>query len=207
MSLSTLSWRRESGFGGGGRPAPPRRAAAAFTLIELLIVVAIIAILAAIAVPNFLEAQTRAKVSRVKNDLRVCATAIESYAVDDNSYPWDYYWTFGTEWDTWRQLTTPIAYLTTIYLDPFSGKTGPKAPFAYGLQKNRPSAPQRESYLAAGVQYLILSFGPDREETWDWSNFGEAGADLLRQMREILYDPTNGTLSRGDVIRTSRGQE
>ena len=56
----------------------------AFTLIELLIVVAIIAILAAIAVPNFLEAQTRAKVSRVQSDLRTLATGIESYTVDNN---------------------------------------------------------------------------------------------------------------------------
>jgi len=55
-----------------------------FTLIELLIVVAIIAILAAIAVPNFLEAQTRAKVARVKNDFRTLATAIEAYSVDWN---------------------------------------------------------------------------------------------------------------------------
>src|SRR5690606_31388316 len=58
-----------------------------FTLIELLIVVAIIAILAAIAVPNFLEAQTRAKVSRVRNDMRTMATAAEAYRVDNNDYP------------------------------------------------------------------------------------------------------------------------
>ena len=58
-----------------------------FTLIELLIVVAIIAILVAIAVPNFLEAQVRAKVSRVRSDQRSLATAIEAYFVDHNIYP------------------------------------------------------------------------------------------------------------------------
>src|SRR6056297_1747090 len=60
----------------------------AFTLIELLIVVAIIAILAAIAVPNFLEAQIRSKIARVKSDTRTVATAMESYAVDNNRYPY-----------------------------------------------------------------------------------------------------------------------
>ena len=58
-----------------------------FTLIELLIVVAIIAILAAIAVPNFLEAQTRAKVSRVLSDMRTVNTALETYKIDNNKYP------------------------------------------------------------------------------------------------------------------------
>ena len=58
-----------------------------FTLIELLIVVAIIAILAAIAVPNFLEAQVRAKVSRAHSDMRSLATAIEAFRVDVNEYP------------------------------------------------------------------------------------------------------------------------
>ena len=58
----------------------------AFTLIELLIVVAIIAILAAIAVPNFLEAQVRAKVGRSVSDMRTMVTGLESYAVDHNGY-------------------------------------------------------------------------------------------------------------------------
>lgn len=62
----------------------------AFTLIELLIVVAIIAILAAIAVPNFLEAQTRAKVSRVMSDQRTYATGLETYMIDNNAYPMHY---------------------------------------------------------------------------------------------------------------------
>ena len=82
---------------------PPRKVGAgirAFTLIELLIVVAIIAILAAIAVPNFLEAQVRSKVSRAKADMRSVATALEAYRTDFNRYPADgvaYNSTFGTQ--------------------------------------------------------------------------------------------------------------
>ena len=58
-----------------------------FTLIELLIVVAIIAILAAIAIPNFLAAQTRSKVSRAKADMRTAATGMEAYRIDNSNYP------------------------------------------------------------------------------------------------------------------------
>src|SRR5512135_1472624 len=91
----------------------------AFTLIELLIVVAIIAILAAIAVPNFLEAQTRAKVSRVRADLRTVATALEAYAVDNAKFPPN----DGVYNVLPKQISTPVAYLSSgLLVDPFTDK-------------------------------------------------------------------------------------
>lgn len=112
-----------------------------FTLIELLIVVAIIAILAAIAVPNFLEAQTRSKVSRVLGELRSLRTAIEAYSVDYNKPP-RHSWgaavpgynppggdriTIGGAGNNFphfqnltNAITTPVAYISTFtFEDPF----------------------------------------------------------------------------------------
>ena len=58
-----------------------------FTLIELLIVVAIIGIIAAIAIPNLLNAIDRGKQKRTMADMRSLGTSVESYAVDNNFYP------------------------------------------------------------------------------------------------------------------------
>jgi general secretion pathway protein G len=60
-----------------------------FTLIELLIVVAIIGIIAAIAIPNLLNAIDRGKQKRTMADIRSVGTAVESYAVDYNKYPYN----------------------------------------------------------------------------------------------------------------------
>lgn len=113
----------------------------AFTLIELLIVVAIIAILAAIAVPNFLEAQTRSKVSAAKSNMRTMATGIESFFVDNNRYPavrheealssiQDGMWSLeqvrpgalfeSLGYPVHATLTTPIAYVSGYIEDPFT---------------------------------------------------------------------------------------
>ena len=64
-----------------------KRDSKGFTLIELLIVVAIIGIIAAIAIPNLLNAIDRGKQTRTMADMRSLGTAVESYAVDNNVYP------------------------------------------------------------------------------------------------------------------------
>jgi prepilin-type N-terminal cleavage/methylation domain-containing protein len=55
-----------------------------FTLVEIMIVVAIIALLAAIAVPGFLRARKRSQASRILNDLRMIDAAVDQYAIETN---------------------------------------------------------------------------------------------------------------------------
>ncbi len=196
----------------------------AFTLIELLVSVAIIAILAAIAVPNFLEAQTRAKVSRVKADLRTLATAIEAYYVDYNRYVWN----DGVFNVVPKELSTPLAYLTsTKLIDPFSDKENDPVHgelaryYTYMLIVHYSEV---NAYLASGhgapVEavdapgfnpgafrryggWRLASNGPDRK----YQILG-APADpfnpnpAVLQGADVPYDPTNGTVSKGNLLRT-----
>ena len=94
-----------------------------FTLIELLIVVAIIGILAAVAVPNFLNAEARAKIARAKGDLRSLAMANESYRIDQGRYPEPIRpvrWNTSDHTGTLTELTTPVSYIASVDMeDPF----------------------------------------------------------------------------------------
>lgn len=194
-----------------------------FTLIELLIVVAIIAILAAIAVPNFLEAQMRSKISRIKNDLRTIVTGVECYRTDNNSYPIPFI--AGRGMDTMFELTTPIAYLGGLPKDPFNkakgfgnpnGVISPVNPPVYDSNYkycnfkyiNVTSAwGQSRSWLAqAGLDqslsqdcFLIFSWGPD--ELQNVMEGYVSGAWTFNP--SAIYDPTNGTVSWGDIGRLS----
>lgn len=111
-----------------------------FTLIELLIVIAIILILIAIALPNFLEAQARAKVTRARADMRSLGTAIESFRTERGVLLIDF-WDDGNgdasiRWqeklarvgrnpinqyqrfeECFYPLTTPVAYIQEVPID------------------------------------------------------------------------------------------
>jgi type II secretion system protein G len=81
-----------------------------FTLIELLIVVAIIGIIAAIAIPNLLNAINRGRQKRSMADLRTVGTAVEAYAVDMAFYPTAISGDFDAAWYTYLEPT----YVKTV---------------------------------------------------------------------------------------------
>jgi prepilin-type N-terminal cleavage/methylation domain-containing protein len=195
-----------------------------FTLIELLIVVAIILILIAIALPNFIEAQIRARVTKAKSEIRSIATAFEAYRTD-----WRYYprgcitghavgctdnWGFVPE-----ILTTPTAYIKPIPDDLFAvhydilGVTG-YFPEGHPWVKYRTTrrvvhsappdtqAPHWQTYDTLNPmqyknrQYLISSLGPDKDED-ALPQYGFSGGYIIGGE---IYAPTNGTKSSGDML-------
>src|SRR5438477_4280711 len=82
---------------------------AGFTLVEIMIVVAIIALLAAIAVPGFLRARKRSQASKILNDLRMISGAIDQYAIENSKQSDDQVvvadWTKYVKKDTQLYLT------------------------------------------------------------------------------------------------------
>ncbi len=92
-----------------------------FTLVEIMIVVAIIALLAAIAVPGFLRARKRSQASRIINDLRLIDSAVDQYAIETNKKSGD---AVGTvDWTNYLKKGTN---LYTTGLDILGNSYGPQ---------------------------------------------------------------------------------
>jgi prepilin-type N-terminal cleavage/methylation domain-containing protein len=180
-----------------------------FTLIELLIVVAIIGLLAAIAVPNYLEAQTRAKIGRVQGDMYNTATAIEMYNIDHGFYaitdwrrgPW---LPLQPGWETpaarllgewgivWR-LSTPIAYISGWPEDPFRhGKMEiwDGRYLDYFIFEDYCTVDPPLTLIRPNIRWFVFSNGPDMQ----WQGGMEYSWDAH-------YDSSNGTISLGNIVR------
>lgn len=159
--------------------------------------VGIVFLLAMIKLPCFLEAQTRSQVSRVRADMHTLATAVESYRVENGSYPMmrEYISGEADSIETLRynipmNLTTPTAFLTSYPGDPFSPASG---------------APLR--YYTYNDIWLLYSIGPDKtpdiEQLFDSLHAITGNESIIETLLPYTYDPTNGTVSQGDVWRIS----
>ncbi len=196
-----------------------------FTLIELLIVVAIIGILAAIAIPNFLQAQTRAKVARSVEELRQLDMANTIYLTDNTAYSFDWD-SAGWPWYITDVMTTPIAYLSSastlkdLFRDGLYGNPNFARAERYRyflLQSNSteidgtlwPASPYPGPYYSRWFVFDLT--GPDRtyfqERFGAWKLSG-AGPDRTASAGfaggVAVYDPTNGTISSGDLMRSQK---
>ncbi|MBN2329067.1 MAG: prepilin-type N-terminal cleavage/methylation domain-containing protein [Candidatus Omnitrophica bacterium] len=167
------------------------RSRTGFTLIELLIVVAIIGILAAIAVPNFLNARMRAQIARMETDMKALGDALMMYRLDNKSY----FPQMGSNPHAeLRRLTTPIAYINAI----------PQDPYREGSKKYQ-STTNNYDYSAYGpssakTDWLLHGLGPDTDEDIGVGGYGPNTSDLFKR---LLYQTSNGIISSGDVIHTS----
>ena len=167
-----------------------------FTLIELLIVVAIIGILAAIAIPNFLQAQVRAKVARALAELDTCITAVETYHIDNTYYPLPDPQGFMP-----HTLTTPINYMSDVYMyDPFQptlefDPVGVQYYSFHNLDYYQDFLGWSDFWKDYYGHWRACSYGPDRSyyHPSDTSYLGPYGQHTQ------IYDPTNGTVSLGNI--------
>lgn len=169
-----------------------------FTLIELLIVIAIILILIAIALPNFLEAQLRAKATKAKAEIRSLGIAMESYFLDFKIYPPE------SEDNPYKRarseaglfwLTSPIKYMSTIPTDPFGdeGSGGEMTVYEMGGIEavTKPCKICLETWA-------IFTRGPDYREDQIVSDHPHYG---MYDNSVDSYSPTNGTRSPGDIFQ------
>ncbi len=174
----------------------------AFTLIELLIVVAIIGILAAIAVPNFLNAQIRAKIASCEGDQRSLATALESYRMDNNMYPPTPNTAANLRFARLAKLTSPVAYMTTVLIDPFLGKVFSaveERAYPFWDPKTADGAKDANSFRELPYEgsrkgrWVLHGTGPDQDYEPDT---GMGGQGFI-----VIYESSNGMLSEGDIDR------
>jgi len=139
-----------------------------FTLIELLIVVAIIGIIAAIAIPNLLNAIDRGKQKRTMADIRSVGTAVEEYVLDNNFYPIQ-----GTQ----GNLNPTISgFLEPVYIKVAPSNDGWNHPIQYGSN-------------SAGTLYTLRSLAKDNSKNGNAGQTNDFNCDIVFQQGQFISWP------------------
>jgi general secretion pathway protein G len=179
-------------------------------LVELLIVFALLALMAAVAVPGFVDSQARSRTARARADMRSMAVAVEAYKVDFGWFPFsanDAWWLVqsGSPWGTFvyttnlalRCATTPVAYLNAVPLDYFGNQSGfPFGSYLYVTEQREYGAGKTVNFNwcpASGYGFGSVALNG----AWDYAY----GPGLESTVINSIYDPSNGMVSRGDIIR------
>ena len=188
---------------------------AGFTFVELTIVMAIVAILAAIAIPNFLEARVRSAVSRSRGELALLNMAVDSYRLEEGSFPLNAVPGEAGSWDL-RVLTTPVVYLSRLPMDALTtqdarGRNHPTplnpVPYRFynalqlGAEEGlKPFDAYSDRMLRGFGAGLLWGLGPHGALRPD----GGTVATTIHPggaVQVLPYNPTNGTTSPGDIYQ------
>lgn len=211
----------------------PRYSNPGFTLVELLVVVAILTILSIIGTFNISNARVSAQVSRAYADMNAIGLALESYFVDENSYPPNVRTVQSFNGGFLRvasiRLTTPISYLGAL---PEDSSVGPLQHMIgitdqghlenYSALPNYPTSQvgnagrfyYYQNYIdlsgdTGAAQILAEVYG-----SWVLAslfldktrNRNLSSPSIIEYLTHIPYDPTNGVYSPGDLVFSQRSR-
>jgi len=148
-----------------------------FTLIEVMVVSMIIGILTAVAIPNFVSAQDRARIADVKSNMHVFRTSVETYAVDYGGlYP-----------ENVEQLHSEASNPESRYwqeiLNPFTKLPGETE--AYRTLSSSPDASGQQAEITPGV-VAYIRYALDQAAPYAIYGGGKAPQRALLEHGEVF---------------------
>ncbi len=201
-----------------------------FTLVELLIVIAIIIVVTAIAVPNLISANIKAKVKGIKSEMGSIAIALEDYRLDTGNYPIEPgSWQSGYDPDVIAKegfafdrhsraiglgkLIFPEGASDPVYLyripgDLFNNSGKEEWNGTSGAHNNHYSYftadASRQSSSTEAKYWALVSYGPDKDQDIDSYtkawNAVDPNASNHNTYKDLVYNPDNGITSSGDIV-------
>ena len=174
-----------------------------FTLIELTTVLVIISILAAIAIPNFMNANIRAKVARSRAEQELLVWALESYYTDRDTYPPNREAGKASRGDL-CPLTTPVAYMSAVPQDVFLAPANADRKEFVQTERGGNAHYFYVNFIQMnGMRISLVPYGHEGSANFIVYGLGPShstGFDPMNPETLVEYNPSNGTDSTGHIV-------